>query len=132
MPAATSKAEALRQLDLNELNHRAAELNKEMFDLRMSLTTKENPDTSQIQKKRRAYARLLTVINELSAGREQQAQDGTEKKATRRKAAPKKKSVAKKAARKGGARKAVSSKKAAGTKKSTAHKQTKHTRTKSG
>jgi ribosomal protein L29 len=61
---ALTKASQLREMDLAELNLRAAELQKEMFDLRQKLTTKDLPDTSQIAKKRREYARLLTVINQ--------------------------------------------------------------------
>ncbi|HNM46589.1 MAG TPA: 50S ribosomal protein L29 [Candidatus Sumerlaeota bacterium] len=125
---ATTKAAPLRELDLNDLNHRAAELQKEMFDLRMNLTTKDQPDTSQVTKKRREYARILTILREKDA-----AQHDGDKKTHKRKATHKRKSAKKAGARKGGAKQsAAPSKKAASTKKSTAHKQTKHTRTKSG
>lgn len=61
-----TKAGQLRDQDANELNLRAAELQKEMFDLRQKLTTKDLPDTSSYRKKRRDYARLLTVLHEKS------------------------------------------------------------------
>lgn len=61
---ATSKALELRELDSNELQLRAAELLKEMFDIRQKLVTKEQHNTAELGRKKRAYARLLTVMNE--------------------------------------------------------------------
>ncbi len=54
----------LREQDLNELTLRAAELQKEMFDLRQRLTTKEEPNTALLKDKKRDFARVLTVIRE--------------------------------------------------------------------
>jgi large subunit ribosomal protein L29 len=58
------EAKKLRELDMTELELRAEELQKEMFDLRQRLTTKEEPKTSLLGEKKRDYARLLTVIRE--------------------------------------------------------------------
>ena len=54
----------LRELDINELELRAAELQKEMFDLRQALTTKEEPNTSLLRDKKKDYARVLTILTE--------------------------------------------------------------------
>ncbi|CAN5377734.1 hypothetical protein BH09SUM1_BH09SUM1_02760 [soil metagenome] len=54
----------MREMDAKELTLRAAELQKEMFDLRRGLVTKEQADTSGIRAARREYARLQTIINE--------------------------------------------------------------------
>jgi len=54
----------LRELDLDELNLRAAELQKEMFDTRQRLVTKEEGNTATLRIVRRNYARLLTILNE--------------------------------------------------------------------
>ena len=60
-------AKKLRELDNGELRLRAAELQKEMFDLRKKVLTKELEDTSVVRNKRRDYARLLTVLREKKA-----------------------------------------------------------------
>ncbi len=57
-------ASKLREMDLAELQLRAAEIQKEMFDLRQKLTTKEEPNTALLKDLRRDYARILTVLNE--------------------------------------------------------------------
>lgn len=54
----------LREFDMEELLLRAAELQKDMFDVRMRLVTKEQNNTAVLRDKRRAYARLLTIIRE--------------------------------------------------------------------
>jgi large subunit ribosomal protein L29 len=54
----------LRELDLDELNLRAAELQKDMFDTRQRLVTKEEGNTANLRILRRNYARLLTILNE--------------------------------------------------------------------
>lgn len=61
-----TSAQELRDLDINELQLRAAELLKEMFDIRQKLVTKEQQNTAELGRKKRAYARLLTVISEKS------------------------------------------------------------------
>lgn len=58
------EAKKLRELDLEELNLRAAELQKEMFDTRQRLVTKEQDNTAKLRLLRRDYARLLTILNE--------------------------------------------------------------------
>lgn len=58
------EATKLRELEINELELRAAELQKEMFDLRQRLTTKEEPNTARLKDNRRDYARILTVLRE--------------------------------------------------------------------
>lgn len=58
------EAENLRGLDMTELQLRAAELQKEMFDIRQRLVTKEQKNTAVLRDYRRYYARLLTVIKE--------------------------------------------------------------------
>lgn len=54
----------LREQEMNELELRAAELQKEMFDLRRRLTTKEEPNTASLRDKKKDYARVLTVMRE--------------------------------------------------------------------
>lgn len=63
---AQSKANQLRELDLQELQLRAAEAQKAMFDIRQRLVTKEEMDTSKLRTLRRDYARLQTVIKDKS------------------------------------------------------------------
>lgn len=64
---AKNKAAELRELDLAELQLRAAETQKEMFDLRLRLATKEQSASRTLRTKKRYYARLLTVIGEKAA-----------------------------------------------------------------
>ena len=54
----------LREMDNAELELHVAELEKEMFDLRQRLTTKEEPNTARVRDLRRDYARVLTIIRE--------------------------------------------------------------------
>lgn len=54
----------LREMDLAELNLRSAELQKEMFDLRLKLTTKEESNTAKLRDARRDYARIQTILNQ--------------------------------------------------------------------
>lgn len=61
---AMTKGGELRELDKAELELRAAELQKEMFDIRQRLVTKEQTDTAELRKMRRGYARILTILNE--------------------------------------------------------------------
>ncbi len=58
------KAAKMRDMSLEDLELRAAELQKEMFDLRLRLTTKEEANTALLRDNKREYARLLTVLNE--------------------------------------------------------------------
>ncbi len=61
------EAAKLREMDVEELELRAAELQKEMFDLRQRLTTKEESNPAPIREKRRDFARILTVMREKQA-----------------------------------------------------------------
>ena len=54
----------LREFDLTELNLRLAELDKEMFDTRQKLVTKEMTNTARLRDLRRERARLQTIIGE--------------------------------------------------------------------
>jgi large subunit ribosomal protein L29 len=62
-----SDAAKLRQLDMEELRLRLAELDKEIYSTRARLVTKELSNNSLLRKLRRDYARLKTIINEKSA-----------------------------------------------------------------
>jgi large subunit ribosomal protein L29 len=64
--AKKSIATTLREQPTEELKIRAAELQKEMFDLRLKSTTKELTNTAKIRDARRQYARILTVLGEKS------------------------------------------------------------------
>ena len=57
-------AEKYREMDMDELQLRAAELQKGMFDARQRLVTKEQTDTAQLKHLKRDYARILTIMNE--------------------------------------------------------------------
>lgn len=58
------EAKKLRDLDHAELTLRAAELQKEMFDIRRKLVTKEQQQTHISRELRRDYARILTILRE--------------------------------------------------------------------
>lgn len=64
-----SKAQKLRELDQAELRLRSAELQKELFDLRLKLTTKEQQNTAVVRSKKREYARLQTLLREKAAAK---------------------------------------------------------------
>lgn len=54
----------LRELPTEELERRAVELNRSIFNLRVRLTTKEIEDTGKIRHEKRDLARVLTVLTE--------------------------------------------------------------------
>ncbi len=58
------KAAQLREMDDTELAVRAAEIQKEIYDIRHKQVTKEDPNTSRIKILRRDFARIQTVVNE--------------------------------------------------------------------
>jgi large subunit ribosomal protein L29 len=58
------EAKNLREMSVEELNLRMAELQKEMFDNRLKATTKELTNPLVIRHARRDYARILTILNE--------------------------------------------------------------------
>lgn len=61
----------LRELPTEELERRAAELRRSIFNLRVRMTTKEIEDTSKIRHERRDLARVLTVLGERRRGQAQ-------------------------------------------------------------
>jgi large subunit ribosomal protein L29 len=54
----------LRQLSVDELERRAEELRRSLFNLRLRLTTKEVEDTCKIRHERHDLARVLTILTE--------------------------------------------------------------------
>ena len=58
------KGKDLRELPLDELERRATELRRSIFNLRVRMTTKEIDDTSKIHYEKRDLARVLTVLTE--------------------------------------------------------------------
>jgi large subunit ribosomal protein L29 len=54
----------LRELETEELERRASELRRSIFNLRVRMGTKELEDTSKIGHEKRDLARLLTVLGE--------------------------------------------------------------------
>ena len=57
----------LRQLPVEELERRAEDLRRSLFNLRLRMTTKEVENTDKIRHERRDLARILTVLNEKRA-----------------------------------------------------------------
>ena len=58
------KAQALRDLSIEEMVARVEELRKSIFNLRVSATTKELKDYNKIQEQRKDLARVKTVLRE--------------------------------------------------------------------
>ncbi len=56
------KASEYRDLTVEELELRAEELRKSLFNLRTRATTKELENVSRIRQEKRELARLLTVL----------------------------------------------------------------------
>ena len=65
---ASPSAKQLREQTKEELVLRLAEAKKELFNLRVRMTTKELTNPSDIRFKRREIARLLTLIGEKQSG----------------------------------------------------------------
>ncbi len=59
-----SEAAKLRDLSLDELAKKVADLRQEMFNLRFQHATHQLEDTARIRKVRRSIARILTLIKE--------------------------------------------------------------------
>ncbi|HUY06648.1 MAG TPA: 50S ribosomal protein L29 [Acidimicrobiales bacterium] len=59
-----TKAHALREHDLPELNQRLEEARKELFNLRFQLATGRLDNITRITVVRREIARLLTLLHE--------------------------------------------------------------------
>lgn len=58
------KAAELRELTVDDLQHRLDETYQELFNLRFRLATKQLADTSRIRQVKRDIARLQTVLRE--------------------------------------------------------------------
>lgn len=58
------KVKEILNLDSAELNKKAEELNKELFNLRFQLNTGRLENTAQIRKIRKDIARIKTVENQ--------------------------------------------------------------------
>ncbi len=61
---ATVKAKAIREMGVDEIRARVAELREEMFNLHFKNTMKQLDNPLQIRESRREMARLLTVLTE--------------------------------------------------------------------
>ena len=58
------KAAEARELDVEELQRRIAETQRELFNLRFQHATGQLENTGQLKEVRRNIARLLTVLNQ--------------------------------------------------------------------
>ena len=58
------KATAIRDMNEDEIRHRAAELREDLFNLRFRNTMKQLDNPLKIRESRREMARLLTVLKE--------------------------------------------------------------------
>lgn len=58
------KVAEVRELDVEELERRAAETRRELFNLRFQHATGQLENTGQIQEVRKNIARILTVLNQ--------------------------------------------------------------------
>lgn len=61
---ATVKAKAIREMGVDEIRARVAELREEMFNLRFRNDMKQLDNPLKIRENRREMARLLTVLKE--------------------------------------------------------------------
>jgi large subunit ribosomal protein L29 len=61
---ATVKAKAIREMGVDEIRTRVAELREEMFNLRFRNTMKQLDNPLKIRESRREMARLMTVLQE--------------------------------------------------------------------
>jgi large subunit ribosomal protein L29 len=58
------KANELRDLSIDELSKKVAELNQEMFNLRFQLHTGHLENSARIPQVRREIARVMTVLRQ--------------------------------------------------------------------
>ena len=58
------KVAEVRELDVEELQQRAAQARRELFNLRFQHATGQLENTGQLKEVRRNIARLLTVLNQ--------------------------------------------------------------------
>jgi large subunit ribosomal protein L29 len=63
----------LRELPVEELESRAKEMRRSIFNLRVRMVTKEIEDTSKIKYEKRDLARLMTVLSEKRRAQAHQA-----------------------------------------------------------
>jgi len=61
---AATKAKAIREMGVDEIRARVAELREEMFNLHFKNTMKQLDNPLKIRESRREMARLLTVLTE--------------------------------------------------------------------
>ena len=54
----------VRELDVEELQHRVAQTRRELFNLRFQHATGQLENTGQLKEVRKNIARLLTVLNQ--------------------------------------------------------------------
>lgn len=59
-----TKAQAMREMTVEELQARVAEIREELFNLRFKNTMKQLDNPLKIRESRREMARLLTVLEE--------------------------------------------------------------------
>jgi large subunit ribosomal protein L29 len=64
MNMAREKASRFREMSVDEITTRVAELREEMFNLRFRNTMKQLDNPLKIRESRREMARLLTVLKE--------------------------------------------------------------------
>ena len=63
------KAKELTGLTIDELNEKYEALKKELFDLRLQTKLQKLTDVSRINKTRRLIAKVLTVKQQIEAGK---------------------------------------------------------------
>ena len=59
-----AKAQAMKEMTLEEINQRVAELREELFNLRFRNSMRQLDNPLKIRESRREMARLLTVMRE--------------------------------------------------------------------
>ena len=64
-----TKAKELTGLTIDELNEKYEALKKELFDLRLQTKLQKLTDVSRINKTRRLIAKVLTVKQQIEAGK---------------------------------------------------------------
>lgn len=67
------KAQAIRDLSLDQLDDRLLELKKEQFNLRFQRASGQLENTAQVRRVRRAIARVMTIARQKRAGAETSA-----------------------------------------------------------
>jgi large subunit ribosomal protein L29 len=65
------KAEKLRDMGLDELEHQTGELKRKLFNLRFQRATGQLANTAEVKKARKDVARVLTISAEKRQEREE-------------------------------------------------------------